>query len=245
MAVKPGFGQRLALWLVPLVYTMLVRLLFATCRVRVIGEEHRRWCYSRSTPFVAAFWHYSVFAVIELSRNRGKRWAAMVSASDDAEYVARLLERQGGVTVRGSRNRSGVRALKGLIDLMRQGYNAAIVADGSQGPPRVMQAGALLLAGKIGAPILPVAVAADRYWAFRSWDRTVLPKPFARLVLCYGEPLTVPAETGAAMIESSRLELEARLNRLYEKAWREVGRSGHDADRCVVVGGGAAGRQRP
>ncbi len=55
--------------------------------------------------------------------------------------------------MRGSRNRSGVRALKGLIDLMRQGYNAAIVADGSQGPPRVMQAGALLLAGKIGQAI--------------------------------------------------------------------------------------------
>lgn len=231
MAVKPGLGQRLAFWLVPLVYTMLIRLLFATCRVRVIGDEHRRWCHSRPTPFIAAFWHYSVFVVIELSRDRGKGWAAMVSASDDAEYVARLLERQGGVTVRGSRNRSGVRALKGLIDLMRQGYNAAIVADGSQGPPRVMQAGALLLAAKSGAPILPVAVAADRYWAFRSWDRTVLPKPFARLALCYGEPLTMPADREGEGLEAYRLELETRLNRLYDLAWREVGRPGHDEER--------------
>lgn len=228
MAVKQGIGQRFALWLVPLVYTVLVRLLFATCRVRIIGDEYRRWCYSQSTPFIAAFWHYSVFAVIELSRDRRKAWAAMVSASDDAEYVARLLERQGVVTARGSRNRSGVRALKGLIDLMRQGYNAAIVADGSQGPARVMQAGALLLASKTGAPILPVAVAADRYWAFRSWDRTVLPKPFARLVLCYGEPLSVPPAAGEATLESSRLEMEARLNRLYAQAWREVGRVPHD-----------------
>jgi lysophospholipid acyltransferase (LPLAT)-like uncharacterized protein len=232
MAVKqPGIGQRFALWLVPLVYTMLVRLLFVTCRVRVVGDEHRQWCYSRPVPFIAAFWHYSVFAVIELHRNRGKRWAAMVSASDDAEYVARLLERQGGVTVRGSRNRSGVRALKGLIDLMRQGYNAAIVADGSQGPPRVMQAGALMLAGKSGAPILPVVVAADRYWAFRSWDRTVLPKPFSRLVLAYGEPLTVPADCGVEGLEPYRLELEIRLNRLYDLAWRAVGRLPHDEER--------------
>lgn len=228
MAVKQGIGQRFALWLVPLVYTILVRLLFATCRVRIIGEEHRQWCHSRSAPFIAAFWHYSVFAVIELHRDRGQGWAAMVSASDDAEYVARLLERQGGVTVRGSRNRSGVRALKGLIDLMRQGYNAAIVADGSQGPARVMQAGALLLASKSGAPILPIAVAADRFWAFRSWDRTILPKPFARLILVYGEPLTVAAEADGAAIEAARLELEQRLNRLYAAAWRKAGHSPHD-----------------
>lgn len=228
MAVKQGIGQRLALWLVPLVYTILVRLLFATCRVTVIGEEYRRRCESASSPFVAAFWHYSVFAVIELHRDRGKGWAAMVSASDDAEYVARLLERQGGVTVRGSRNRSGVRALKGLIDLMRQGYNAAIVADGSQGPAREMQAGALLLASKSGAPILPIAVAADRFWAFRSWDRTILPKPFARIVLAYGEPLSVPAEAGGAAIETARLELEQRLNRLYAAAWCKAGHSPHD-----------------
>ena len=231
MAVKGGFGTRLALWLVPRFYDLLSRLLFATCRVRLIGDEYRQGCESATIPFVAAFWHYAVFAVIELHRNRGRGWAAMVSASDDAEYVARLLERQGIVTVRGSRNRSGARALKGLIDLMRQGFNAAIVADGSQGPPRVMQAGALMLAGKSGAPVLPVAVAADRYWAFRSWDRTVLPKPFARLVLCYGEPLTVPADRDVVGLEPYRLELETRLNRLYEVAWREVGRPRHDEER--------------
>lgn len=230
MAVKEGIGRRLALWMVPRLYSILARLLFATCRVTVIGNEHLRRCESAPTPFVAAFWHYCVFAVIELHRGRGRGWAAMVSASDDAEFVARVLEQKGFATARGSKNRSGVRALKGLIDLMRQGLSAAIVADGSQGPARVMQAGALFLASKSGAPILPVAVAADRCWAFRSWDRTILPKPFARLVLAYGEPLGVAAAAGGEEIEAARLELEQRLNRLYEQAWRAVGRRSHDEE---------------
>ncbi|MEW6593580.1 MAG: lysophospholipid acyltransferase family protein [Thermodesulfobacteriota bacterium] len=233
MAVSQGIGQRLALWLVPRLYGMLSRLLFATCRLTVVGDGYRRQCEAAASPFVAAFWHYGVFCIIELHRDRGQGWAAMVSASGDAEYVARMLERKGLATVRGSRNRSGVRALKGLIDLMRQGLSAAIVADGSQGPARVMQAGALLLASKSGAPILPVAVAADRYWAFRSWDRTILPKPFARLVLCYGEPLAVAADAGGEAIEAARLELEQRLNRLYAAAWREAGRPPHDGQRDV------------
>lgn len=236
MAVKDGLGKRLALWLVPRLYSAVARLLFATYRITVIGGEHLRRCESGASPVVAVFWHYCIFAIIEINRNRNQGWAAMVSASDDAEFVARILERRGVATVRGSRNRSGMRALKGLIDLMRQGSNAVIVADGSQGPPRVMQAGALLLARKTGAPILPMAVAADRYWTFHSWDRTILPKPFARLVFAYGALLAVPAETGEGEIEAARLEAEQRLNRLYAEAWRQVGRRGHVADSVVADG---------
>ena len=228
MAVKNGFVYRLLLGVVPWLYAGLSRMLFATCRVRVYGGEHLKRCEAQAHPCVAVFWHYSVFPVIELIRGRGRGWAAMVSASEDGEFVARILARQGVVTVRGSRNRGGLAALKGLIGLMRKGHNAAIVADGSQGPPRIMQAGAILLASKSGAPILPVAVAADRYWVFRSWDRTLLPKPFSRLELWYGEPMTVPERSGTVEIERCRQEMEHRLNGLYAQAWGELGQEGHD-----------------
>ncbi|MFA7384205.1 MAG: lysophospholipid acyltransferase family protein [Desulfurivibrionaceae bacterium] len=228
MAVKNGLIYRLLLAVVPWLYAGLSRLLFATCRVRVHGAEYLARCEVQAQPCVAVFWHYSVFPVITLNRGRDRGWGAMVSASDDGEFVARILARQGVVSVRGSRNRRGLSALKGLLALLHQGYNAAIVADGSQGPARVMQAGAILLAGKSGAPILPMAVAADRYWAFRSWDRTLLPKPFARLALWYGEPISVPEKLGGGEIERYRREMENRLNGLYAKAWGEFGKEGHE-----------------
>ncbi|HIJ91703.1 MAG: lysophospholipid acyltransferase family protein, partial [Desulfobulbaceae bacterium] len=224
MALKNGFGYRLLLVVVPWLYAGLSRLLFATCRVREHGRENLDRCQMQDKPFVALFWHYSVFAAVALVSGRGRGWAAMVSASKDAEFVARILARQGVVAVRGSRNRGGLAALKGLIGLMDNGNNAAIVGDGSQGPPRVMQAGALLLASRSGAPILPLAVAADRYWAFGSWDRTLLPKPFARLHLWYGEPMTVPEKAGSEELERCRLEMEGRLNNLYAQAWGEFGK---------------------
>lgn len=227
MAVKNGCLYRLLLAVAPWLYAGLSRALFATCRVRVHGRENLDRCEAQARC-VAVFWHYSVFPVIALNRGRGRGWAAMVSASQDAEFVARILARQGVVSVRGSRNQGGFSALKGLIGLMHKGYNAVIVADGSQGPARVMQAGAILLAGKNAAPILPMAVAADRYWAFRSWDRTLLPKPFARLDLWYGEPMTVPEKAGAEEIERCRLEMEHRLNGLYAQAWGEHGKDTHD-----------------
>jgi hypothetical protein len=228
MAVKSGFLYKILLAIVPHLYAAVSWALFATCRIRVHGGENLARCEAQAKPFVGVFWHYSVFTAVELIRGRGRGWGAMVSASQDGEFVARILARQGVVAVRGSRNRGGLSALKGLIALLRQGYNAAIVADGSQGPARVMQAGAILLAGKNGAPILPMAVAADRYWAFRSWDRTLLPKPFARLDLWYGEPLIVPEKADAEAIEQCRLEMEHRLNGLYAKAWSTFGKDGHD-----------------
>ena len=229
MAVKNGFLYRLLLVVAPWLYAGLSRLLFATCRVRVHGAENLDLCEAQGKPFVGVFWHYSVFTAVELIRGRGRGWAAMVSASEDAEFVARILARQGVVSVRGSRNRGGLSALKGLIGLMRKGNNAAIVADGSRGPARIMQAGAILLASKTAAPILPMAVAADRYWIFRSWDCTLLPKPFARLDLWYSEPMTVPEKSGTEEIERCRLEMEHRLNGLYGQALAEFGKSGHDA----------------
>ncbi|MBA3004127.1 MAG: DUF374 domain-containing protein [Desulfurivibrio sp.] len=228
MAVKNGFLYRLLLVVVPWLYSGLSWLLFATCRVRVHGRENLDWCEAHSKPFVGVFWHYSVFSAVALIRGRGQGWGAMVSASDDAEFVARILSRQGVETVRGSRNRGGISALKGLMGLMRKGNNAAIVGDGSQGPPRVMQAGSILLAGKNAAPILPLVVAADRYWVFHSWDCTMLPKPFARLDLWYGEPMIVPEKLGAEAVERCRVEMEHRLNALYARAWGEFGKKAHD-----------------
>lgn len=229
MAVKNAFLYRLLLRVVPLGYDLLSRLLFATCRFQVHGADHSAWCAARSAPCIALFWHYSLLPVVELLRRKGGAgWVAMVSASDDAEFVARILAHKGCATVRGSRNRGGLTALKGLIGWMQKGYNAAIVADGSQGPARCMQPGALFLASRTGAPILPLVVAVDRYWLFRSWDRTLLPKPFARIHIRFGKPLQVPEKLSAQGMEAYRQEMEDRLNALYTAAWREFAQPGHD-----------------
>ena len=118
---------------------------------------------------------------------------AMVSASRDGEYLARLAEKFGFATVRGSKNNKSVEGLKAMLRAVRKGSNAAIVADGSQGPPKIVQAGSILLAARTGVPIIPMVYAASSYFTINSWDRTIIPKPFSRIDFYYGEPLFVPA----------------------------------------------------
>jgi lysophospholipid acyltransferase (LPLAT)-like uncharacterized protein len=220
-------GRRISLWLVTVLYSLLSRLLFASCRVSIEGEgldtfEKR---VAKNEPLIAAFWHYGVIFFPYLTR--GSKWTAMVSASEDGEYISRILESIGYQTVRGSSNRLGVSALKKIITLMRKGYNAGIVADGSQGPARQAQSGPVLLSARTGCPVIPMSWSASAYWTFKSWDRTILPKPFARIFVCFGPPFYVPKETKKEAIETYRRRLEDQLDETYRTVWRRMGKEGH------------------
>ena len=231
--MKNSFWNTFLYYCVPPLALGLVRLLFGSCRIREIESQNRKDCEDGG-PYIAAFWHYALFLIIHLGtgisrRNREASWVAMVSASQDGEYVSRVMKRMGYGTVRGSRGqgKGGLTALRELIKWVEKGSNIALVADGSQGPEFVVQAGVILLASRTGAPVLPVAWSADRYWQFRSWDRSILPKPFARIMIHYGKPLVVPAGLKAQDLESFRLDLERQLNVLYQEVWGKVGRRGH------------------
>ncbi len=216
--------DKLALALAPPLCHGILSSLFATCRIERFGDEYWRKC-QENTPFITAFWHFSF--LLMGYQSRGLKMVAMVSGSRDGEFLARLLEWRGHAAARGSRGKGGLDALKEMMAWMARGYCAAIVADGSQGPAREAQAGVILLAGKTGAPILPMTWAADRYITFNSWDRSILPKPFARIAVCYGEPLIVPAGIKSGDLQQYRLELEGRLNRLYDEAWARFGKKEH------------------
>lgn len=223
--MKEGFLYKLSLWIIPLSLAWLMRLWFATCRVRVHGREHLQSLLDAGKPVIVSFWHYALLLVFYQLRNYSG--VAMVSASRDGEYIARLARQFGLETARGSRNKNGVQALKDLLKAARAGKNTAIVADGSQGPPMVAQPGAILLASRTGVPILPVAWSASRYLSINSWDRTAAPRPFATVDFIYGEPLYVPADIKGDGIEEYRGKLEERLNLLYEEVWLLHGRKTH------------------
>ncbi|BDD87571.1 lysophospholipid acyltransferase family protein [Desulfofustis limnaeus] len=215
----------LALRIVPFCAALLLRGWFATCRCHEHGQEHRRRALAEGKPVIAVFWHYSLAYL--LYHMRDYRAAALVSASRDGDYLAALAGRFKFATVRGSRNRRGLRALMELLDHLRAGEHLAIVADGSQGPPLQAQGGPVMLGSKSGSLILPIAWSASAYFTFRSWDRTALPRPFSRIDLFYGEPLRVPDGLDADGIETHRQELERSLLALYGQAWSRYDKEGH------------------
>jgi hypothetical protein len=209
---------------VPRLYVALSTLWFSTCRVEVRGQENLDKALAHGAA-VMTFWHYSLFYIFHHMRRHSG--VVMVSASKDGEHIARVASLLGFETVRGSSNRFGVRALKGMIDQVRQGKNAGIVADGSQGPPLKAQPGAVLLAAKSGSPVMPIVWAAKWCKIFNSWDRTVIPLPFSPIILQYGELIWVEPELNAERLEHHRQQLETAMNSIYSQLWQEFGSKGH------------------
>ena len=149
----------------------------------------------------------------------------MVSGSKDGEWVARAVSLWGQVPVRGSRHKGGIKAIKDMAKCMKErGIGAGIVADGSRGPCKKAQIGALVLSRLTGAPILPLGIAISRAKRLNTWDRLIVPYPFSRAVVALGPPLRVPDHVKGNAIEPYRAQLEYCLNEANRQAemrlWR-------------------------
>lgn len=210
---------------VPKILSWTMRVWFGSCRVKMHNCDIMLSSPKEGPNIVASFWHYSIIFIIYFVRKYPA--TVMVSASSDGEYIARLAQEFGFRTVRGSKNNKGVEALKGMLRGVKKGDSGAVVADGSQGPPRVAQPGALLVAAKTGRPIVPMAWSASNYFTINSWDKTAVPKPFSRVDIYFGEPLYIPRKLDAEELEKYRCILENELNELYTKAWSKHGKSSH------------------
>ena len=120
----------------------------------------------------------------------------LISASRDGDLVSILIERSGYGTIRGSSSRKGVIALRQLVDALAAGTNVLITPDGPRGPVYEASQGVVFLAQKTGAPVVPIHMEYSSCWRLKSWDRFVVPRPFAKLRAIFGAPLQVPADSG-------------------------------------------------
>jgi hypothetical protein len=206
----------------PLLAGAVLRLIHRTCRFEIVEEEFYRNVKETEKPCIAAFWHFCYPSLLYFFRDQG--YLTIISRSRDGELAARVVKRFGFFSFRGSPGKGGSTALKGIISAFRDGPGGGFVADGSQGPAQVAQKGLLLLAMYSGRPIVPVSVAASRCWRFRTWDRTLLPKPFAKVTVVFGPLIRMERRATQFQIEESRLQLERTLNEISRLAEEAAGK---------------------
>lgn len=196
----------------------LIALLGATLRWRVEGLHHIDHIAASGRQPIMAFWHGRILSATYYFRRRGI--VVITSENFDGEWIARIIERFGYGTARGSSTRGARRATRELVTALRSGRAVGITIDGPKGPARIAQPGAAWLAGATGHPILPFHLEASRHWTIRSWDRTQIPKPFSTVALVVGEPLDVQHGLEKDGLEVVRGELEKRLAVLETRAQR-------------------------
>ena len=190
---------------------VVLRLLGSTWRVRRVGNESFDALRAKKEPFIVIFWHGDIMPITWV--HRGSGFAPLISRHADGEVIARIVEGLGYRTVRGSTTRGGVRALLETAQYVNDGITVAFTPDGPRGPRHAFTPGAIIVAQRTGRPIVALGVTASRAWRMKSWDRHLVPKPFATVTIRYSAAEYVQA-TNARDAEKEQPRFETLLSSL-------------------------------
>lgn len=202
---------------------------FAKLAVHLVAGIGRTLRYDRGgdvpqgteTGKIFCGWHGKSFVFAWDRRNQGD--TVIISHSNDGDIQNEIFTRLGYQTLRGSTGRGGERALIGAIRALRGGGSMAMTPDGPRGPSGVIQSGVMVMAQKSGAVLVPVGIAVRPAWRASSWDRYVIPLPFARVRILYGAGIPLAKDATPEEVEAKRLELQAEIDRLEDQAAAEMG----------------------
>ncbi len=211
---KSKLFKKLRVKILPSIIRLLIYLIGKTTRFTVIGEQNYK---NIKGPVIFTFWHNRIFLSVYYYRYvlKRKNICVLVSPSRDGELLSITIDKLGFSKAKGSSKHYTKNALTTMLDSFKNGFDGAIVPDGPQGPKYKVKEGVIRIARKAGLPLIPVVYNTSGKKILPTWDSFLLPLPFSRVVLIYGEPLVISSDTSD---EESRNLLEKRLTDITQKA---------------------------
>jgi lysophospholipid acyltransferase (LPLAT)-like uncharacterized protein len=210
--------ELLAHWVGPL----LIRLLGLTLRIEKSGVENIAKARSLSGNLIYALWHGRLLLLTYVHRNEGID--VLVSTHQDGEYIARLITGLGFGTVRGSSTRGGTGAVLKLTGAGSEKHDIGITPDGPHGPRERCQPGVIYVAKRNRMAVVPIGASQKPSLVLSSWDRFMVPLPFARCRVVYGEPAVYDLSLSEESIDAATRDLEERMKAVTEEAESGCGR---------------------
>jgi hypothetical protein len=212
---RPGV-QAAACWII----ARYIKLVWKTGRWTLIGDEGPRALYRAGTPFIAAFWHGRLLMIPYALGGEGSNVRVLISSHRDGRIISGAIEYFDIKTITGSSSKGGAGAFRHAIRFLRNAGVLGITPDGPRGPRMRASDGVIAIARLTGAPILPLAYATSRRFVLGSWDRFIVPLPFARGVFVWGAPIRVARDADR---EAARDAVEQALNAATQRADAQTG----------------------
>lgn len=174
--------------------------------------------------YVYALWHENL--LLPCGTVAHPDIAALISQHADGEILAAMIGAIGMGIVRGSTNRGGIEAVRGLVNGTVGRRHLVVTPDGPRGPRRVVQPGVVYVASRTGMQVVPIGIGYHNPWRAKSWDRFAVPKPCTRARMILGEPIRVPDGLKTEGLETYRRIVQAEMERLSTAAetWADTNR---------------------
>jgi len=216
-------------YIIPYLGLIIVRMISATYRIRVIGADIEQSIFDRGEVPIYISWHQRFFPGIVFFAKR-HRISIMISKSKDGDFIAKIVDILGWTPVRGSSSHGGVdrggkEALEELKQRAQDGCTIGHIVDGPKGPFGIVKPGLLHIAQYSGMPILPAITSGEKKWTFSGWDKFMVPKPFSRVIMRFDRETYIPKDITEEEFEKLRAQIESRLYDLYQETdamWAEM-----------------------
>lgn len=193
----------------------IISMITKSMKIKYINKEIVDEFLNKKQKIAFVFWHGRQFLLVWT--HRMIKMVLMTSLSKDGEIQTQIMEKFGYKCVRGSSSKGGVSALKGIVREMNQNnYNTAIAVDGPRGPLYEVKDGILFIARFTSSVIIPVSSSAYPRKIFeKAWDKYLLPFPFSKGIIVYGNPIYVGKNDDFGI---KKIEIKKELNRITEIA---------------------------
>jgi lysophospholipid acyltransferase (LPLAT)-like uncharacterized protein len=196
-----------------------IRLVWATGRWQVVGGDIPARYWDQGKPFILAFWHGRLLMMPQ-SWRRAMPINMLISGHRDGQLIARTVGHFGIRTIEGSTTRGGATALRAMMKALKAGECIGITPDGPRGPRMRASDGIVAVARLSGCPVIPATYSAAGAKRLGSWDRFLIPRPFSKGVIVWGEPITVARDADEA---EARRTIEDAMNAQAAEADRRMG----------------------
>lgn len=197
-----------------------------TIRWKRVNEAAVRAVLDTGSPAIGCFWHGTIALAIAAKPVVTRRQTRiLISLSPDGEFVSRAIGRHGMPSIRGSSakkdkgGKGGLAAFREALEWLGEGGVLVVTPDGPRGPNRQMQAGAVRMARRSGAPVFLFGLAAHPAKRLDSWDRTALPRPFGKGAIVWDGPLYPDPDLDDAAVAQA---WSARLTAACDRAEAEL-----------------------
>ncbi len=189
-----------------------IQIYSMTLRLRVENEATWQNLLNSNKNILLCAWHQQFFAAIRYFRTYSKfNPGIMISQSRDGELIAGVANKTGWHTARGSSTRGGKNAMDAMISHIKKYGLGVHILDGPTGPIGKVKAGAVKIAKETNAFIVPFYIKPQNAWFFNSWDRFMLPKPFSKVTLTFGDIIQFTDNSDNKSFEAQRLMLETTM----------------------------------
>ena len=211
-----SLGDRFRISLISSLGYWIIRCVCGTLRWKTVESQNLESIRNTGKRLILTFWHGRIFLAAYYFRNQGI--VVLTSQNRDGEYIARVIQRFGYGTARGSSTRGSHGATVEALRALDGGKDVGIAIDGPRGPRYVAKKGAAYLARKSGNPVVPFCISAERKWVMKSWDHFQIPKPFSRVIALIGTPIYLDADASEEEVQTIENRIQKSLDELRDRS---------------------------